>query len=90
MESLIRKAGCKKLARAVWSTIRCTRYQSSKARMSYKEWLAVRTASADGAAATVALVGSGAAAVGTATRAAAAAADGGAAASAGVPAAAKR
>lgn len=69
VDSLIRKAGCKKLSRALWSSIKCTRYQSSKAKLSYKEWQALRAAAAGGAEATVTLVGSGAAAVGTSTRA---------------------
>lgn len=69
VDTLIRKAGCKKLSRALWSKIRCTRYQSSKAKLSYKEWQALRAAASDGTEATVTLVGSGAAAVGTSTRA---------------------
>jgi len=38
--ALLRKAGCSSLPQSAWRSISLTRYQSSKATMSYAEWIA--------------------------------------------------
>ena len=40
--ALLRKAGCPHLPQAAWSSIRITRYRSSKASLTYADWASAR------------------------------------------------